>query len=77
MFSTCGSLCFQADRKTKIGLDIFYFSETAEQNSTKLKNKLDIDPCLYQVVVLTDRKPRWPLRSLIDGDIYDFPYETA
>ena len=44
-----------------IGWDIFdFFSETAEQNSTKLNRKQDLN-VLYQVCVFrADRKKRWP-----------------
>ena len=57
------SLCFRADRKNKIaawpliGWDIFdFFSETAEQNSTKFDRKQDLK-VLYQVCVFrADRK---------------------
>ena len=61
-----------------IGWDIFDFSsETAEQNSTKLDRKQDLN-VLYQVCVFwADRKTRWPPWPLIGWDIFDFSFETA
>ena len=61
-----------------IGWDIFdFFSETAEQNSTKLDRKQDFN-ALYQVCVFrADRKTRWPPWPLIGWDIFDFSSETA
>ena len=61
-----------------IGWDIFdFFSKTAEQNSTKLDRKQDLNT-LYQVFVfLADRKTRWPPWPLIGWDIFDFFSETA
>ena len=61
-----------------IGWDIFdFFSETAEQNSTKLDWKQDLN-VLYQVCVFrADRKTRWPPWPLIGWDIFDFFSETT
>ena len=61
-----------------IGWDIFHFSsETAEQNSTKLGRKQDLN-VLFQVCVFrVDRKKRWPPWPLICWDIFDFSSETA
>ena len=55
---------------------LFYFSETAEQNSTKLDRKQNIH-VLYQVCVFLRGggaigKTRWPSWSLIDWDIFNF-----
>ena len=61
-----------------IGWDIFYFfSETAEQNSTKLDRKQDLN-VLYQVCVFGPiGKTRWPSWPLIGWVIFDFFSETA
>ena len=62
-----------------IGWDIFDFSsETAEQNSTKLDRKQDLN-ALYQVFVFFRpiRKTKWPPWPLIGWDIFDFSSETA
>ena len=68
-------MCFWADRKNKmapwplIGWDIFDFSsETAEQNSTKLDRKQDLN-VLYQVcfffwAIGKTRWPPWPLAEI-------------
>ena len=54
-----------------------FFSETAEQNSTKLKRKQDLN-VLYQVCVFGPvGKTRWPPWSLIDWYIFDFSSEIA
>ena len=54
-----------------------FSSETAEQNSTKLDGKLDLN-VLYQFwVFVPDQKTRWPPWPLIDWDIFDFFSETA
>ena len=75
---------FRADRKTRwlpwrlIGWDIFDFSsETAEQNSTKLDGKQNLN-VLYQVCVYGPiGKTRWLPWPLIGWDIFDFSSETA
>ena len=56
----------------------FYFSsETAEQNSTKLDSKQDLD-VLYKVCVFGPiGKTRWPPWPLIGRYIFDFTSETA
>ena len=81
-------LCFSGrSEKTRwppwplIGWDIFDFSsETAEQNSTKLDRKQDLN-VLYQVCGFfffgPIRKTRWPPWSLIGRDIFDFSSVTA
>ena len=63
---------------TLIGWDIFdFFSETAEQNSTKLVRKQDLN-VLYQVCVFGPIwKTRWPSWSLIGWDNFDFSSLTA
>ena len=54
-----------------------FFSETAEQNLTKLYRKQDLN-LLYQVCVFrADRKTRWPPWPLIGWDIFNFSAETA
>ena len=61
-----------------IGWDIFDFSsETAEQNSTKLDRKQDLN-ALYQVCVFrADRKNKMAAWPLIGWDILDFSSETT
>ena len=61
-----------------IGWDIFDFSvETAEQNSTNLDRKQDLN-ALYQVRVFrADRKNKMAAWPLIGWDIFDFFSETA
>ena len=61
-----------------IGWDIFDFSvETAEQNSTNLDRKQDLN-ALYQVCVFrTNRKNKMAAWPLIGWDIFDFFSETA
>ena len=62
-----------------IGWDIFdFFSETAEQNSTKLDRKQDLN-VLYQVCVFSGRlvQKRWPPWPMIGWDIFDNSSETA
>ena len=61
-----------------IGWDIFDISsETAEQNSTKLDGKQDLN-VLYQFCVFGPiGKTRWPPWPLIGWDIFDFSSETA
>ena len=61
-----------------IGWGIFDFStETAEQNSTKLDKKQDLN-VLYHVCVFGPIwKTRWPPWPLIGWDIFDFSSETA
>ena len=61
-----------------IGWDIFdFFSETAEQNSTKLDRKQDLN-VFYQVCVFrADRKNKMAARPLICSDIFDFFSVTA
>ena len=61
-----------------IGWDIFdFFSETNEQNSTKLKRKQDLN-VLYQVCVFRPvGKKRWLPWPLIGWDIFDFFSEIS
>ena len=62
-----------------IGWYIFdFFSETAEQNSTKLDRKQDLN-VLYQDCVFSGRsvKKRWPPWPMIGWDIFDISSETA
>ena len=61
-----------------IGWDIFDFSsETAEQNSTKLDMKQDLN-VPYRVCVFGPiGKTRWPPWPLLGWDIFDFSSETA
>ena len=61
-----------------IGWDIFDFSsETAEQNSTKLDGKQDLN-VLYQVCVFrADRKNKMAALASDGWDIFDFSSETA
>ena len=57
--------------------DIFDFSETTEQNSTKLDMKQDaMSPTKFVFFGLIG-KTRWPSRFLIGWDIIDFSSETA
>ena len=65
-------------RPSSLTFHIFDFSsETAEQNSTKLDRKQDLN-VLYKVCVFcADRKTRWPPWPLIGWDIFDFSSETA
>ena len=54
-----------------------FFTETTEQNSTKLDRKQELN-ILYQVCVFrVDRKTRWPPWPLIVWDIFDFSSETV
>ena len=61
-----------------IGWDIFYFfSETAEQNSTKLDRKQDLN-VLYQVCVFqVDGINKMATPPMICWDIFNFSSETA
>ena len=61
-----------------IGWDIFDLSsETAEQNSTKLDRKQDLNILTKFVFFRPIRKTRWPPWPLIGWDIFDFSFETA
>ena len=61
-----------------IGWDIFDFSsKTAEQNSTKLDRKDDLNVLYKFVFFLTIGKTRWPPWPLIGWDIFYFSSETA
>ena len=64
--------------KPLIGWNIFDFFQTAEQNSTKLDRKQDLN-VLYQVCVFSgwSLKKRWPPWPMIGWDIFDFSSETA
>ena len=59
-----------------IGWDIFDFSsETAEQNSTKLDRKQDLNVLYWVSVFGLIGKTRWPPWPLIGWDIFDFSSE--
>ena len=61
-----------------IGWDIFDFSsETAEQNSTKLDRKLDLNVLYHVCVFRPIGKTRWLSWPPIGWDISDFSSETA
>ena len=61
-----------------IGWDIFDFSvETAEQNSTNLDRKQDLNALYLVCVFRADPKKRWPPWPLIGWDIFVFSSETA
>ena len=61
-----------------IGWDIFDFSsETAEQNSTKLERKQDLNVLYWVFVFGPIGKTRWLPWPLIDWDIFNFFSETA
>ena len=61
-----------------IGWDIFhFFSETAEQNSTKLDRKQDLNVFYHVCVFGSIGKTRWPPWPLIGWDIFDFFSEIA
>ena len=60
-----------------IGWDIFDFSKTLKQNSTKLDRKQDLN-VLYKVCVFLPIGKTWlPPWPLIGWDIFDFSSETA
>ena len=61
-----------------IDWDIFDFSsETAEQNSTKLNRKQDLNVLYLFVFLGPIGKTRWQPRPLRSLDIFDFSSETA
>ena len=69
------SVCLSI-RRPSLTFHIFdFFSETAEQNSTKLERKQDLN-VLYQVFGPIG-KTRWPPWPVIGWDIFDFSSETA
>ena len=62
---------------SSLTFQIFNFSETAEQNSTKIDRKQDLH-ALYKVCVFGPiKKTRWLPWPLIRWDIFDFSSETA
>ena len=65
-------------RPSSVTFHIFnFFSETAEQNSTKLDMKQDLN-VLYQVCVFrADRKNKMAAWPVIGWAIFDFSSETA
>ena len=65
-------------RPSSLTFHIFDFSyETAEQNSTTLDRKQDLN-VLYQVCVFRPiGKTQWPPWPLIGWDIFDFSSETV
>ena len=66
--SVCPSLTFH----------IFdFFPETAEQNSTKLDRKQDLNVLYKFVFFWPIGRSRWPPWPLIGWDIFDFSFETA
>ena len=55
---------------------IFYFSETAEQNSTKLNRKQDLSVLCQVCIFGSNRKNKMAARPLTGWDIFSFPSET-